>query len=84
MANSFTQLLYHLVFSTKDRKPWIQPAFRDELGEYIAGIISSRGVPLSKYVRNQAEHHRKRSFQEEYIGFLDRHGIPYDERYVWG
>ena len=35
------------------------------------------------YIRNQAEHHKKRTFQEEFIGFLKAHGIEYDERYIW-
>jgi putative transposase len=36
------------------------------------------------YIRSQAEHHRKRTFQEEFLAFLRRHGIEYDERYLWG
>jgi len=36
-----------------------------------------------EYVENQAEHHRTRSFQEEYRGFLQRYGVESDERYVW-
>ena len=35
------------------------------------------------YIAGQGEHHRKVSFQEEYIGFLKKHGIAYDERYVF-
>jgi len=35
------------------------------------------------YIRNQKEHHRKRTFQEEYIAFLKAHRIEYDERYIW-
>ena len=29
------------------------------------------------------EHHRKISFQEEFISFLQKYGIEYDERYIW-
>jgi len=36
-----------------------------------------------EYVANQAEHHRTRSFQEEYRGFLRKYGVEFDERYVW-
>ena len=36
-----------------------------------------------QYIRNQAEHHKKRSFQEEYKLFLEAYGISYDERYVF-
>lgn len=35
------------------------------------------------YIQNQKEHHRKRTFQEEFKAMLDRHGITYDERYMW-
>ena len=35
------------------------------------------------YVADQEEHHRTRTFQEEYRAFLDKYGIAYDERYVW-
>jgi putative transposase len=32
------------------------------------------------YIRNQAEHHRHRTFQDEYREFLQRHGVAWDER----
>jgi putative transposase len=35
------------------------------------------------YIRNQEEHHRHRSFQEEYLAFLKKHEIEYDEKYLW-
>lgn len=38
----------------------------------------------AKYIRGQAEHHRKRTFREEYKLFLDAYGIQYDERYAFG
>ena len=36
-----------------------------------------------RYIENQKEHHRKKSFQEEYRGFLKKYKVEYDERYVW-
>lgn len=36
-----------------------------------------------KYIRNQEEHHREKSFKEEFLEFLKRHQIEYDERYIW-
>lgn len=38
---------------------------------------------LLHYIDHQEEHHRKRTFQEEYRSFLTQYGIEYDERYVW-
>jgi len=35
------------------------------------------------YIRNQKKHHRKRTFQEEYISFLKKNQVDYDERYLW-
>ena len=36
-----------------------------------------------KYVDEQEEHHRTRTFQEEYRALLRKHGIEFDEQYVW-
>jgi REP element-mobilizing transposase RayT len=35
------------------------------------------------YITNQAEHHRKFSFREEYLAFLKEYGVEYDEEYLW-
>lgn len=36
-----------------------------------------------QYIANQHEHHRKKTFQEEYRAFLKKYKVHYDERYVW-
>ncbi|MCY7358140.1 MAG: IS200/IS605 family transposase [Rudanella sp.] len=36
-----------------------------------------------QYIENQEEHHRKRTFSEEYIAFLERFGVDYDPQYVF-
>jgi putative transposase len=46
MASTFTNLLYHIVFSTKYRVPAIQEDFRERLYEYIGGIIRGEGGVL--------------------------------------
>ena len=38
---------------------------------------------LLHYIDTQEEHHRTRTFQDEYRAFLTNYGIEYDERYVW-
>jgi REP element-mobilizing transposase RayT len=38
---------------------------------------------LLQYIDGQEEHHRTRTFQEEYRAFLEKYGVAYDERYVW-
>lgn len=38
---------------------------------------------LVEYIANQHEHHRKVTFQEEFLYFLKKYKIDFDERYVW-
>ena len=47
-------------------------------------ISSSLKDATVAYIENQEEHHRVRTFQEEYREFLKRQGIVGDERYMWG
>jgi hypothetical protein len=35
------------------------------------------------YIASQESHHRKMTFQEEFRSLLEKHGIAFDERYVW-
>ncbi|MBI4325650.1 MAG: IS200/IS605 family transposase [Chloroflexi bacterium] len=149
MANTFTSLHYHIVFSTKHREPWIRPDLQERVWTYLGGIARENGLKallvggmpdhdhialamppthaMSKalqlikggsskwikevfpamrgfawqdgygaftvsksnldevveYIRNQPEHHRVKTFQEEFLAFLIRHKIEYDERYLW-
>ena len=43
MPSTYTNLLYHLVFSTKDRAPMVATPFRDDLYSYMGGIILGEG-----------------------------------------
>ena len=38
---------------------------------------------VEKYIANQEEHHRQMSFKEEFVAFLKKHEIQYDEKYLW-
>jgi REP element-mobilizing transposase RayT len=150
MANTYTSLYYHTVFSTKNRVRFINREIERRVWAYLGGVarkhrmtalqvgghedhihaliiappslapsqvvqflkgessrwmhdefpelrgfawqdgygaftVSKSNLPeVTRYIRNQREHHRKRTFQEEYLEFLQRHGIEYDERYLWG
>ena len=55
MAKSYTNLIYHLVFSTKDRAPLITPATQTRLYEYIGGIIRNLGG-ISLGINGVADH----------------------------
>jgi putative transposase len=51
---------------------------------YGAFSVSQSGVSaVVEYIKEQEEHHRHKTFQEEYREFLRRYEVPYDERYVW-
>jgi REP element-mobilizing transposase RayT len=51
---------------------------------FSAFSVSESGVPkLRRYIRNQDSHHRRQSYQDEVRALLDKHGIEYDERYLW-
>ncbi len=149
MANTYSSLSYHLVFSTKNRVNYIKPEIENRVWAYIGGVArkhkmtalqiggienhihaliiapptlspsqiaqflkgdSSKWIheefPMIKdfawqdgygaftvsksnfadvieYIKNQREHHHKKSFQEEYLSLLHKHEIEYDERYLW-
>jgi REP element-mobilizing transposase RayT len=50
---------------------------------YGAFSVSASQVPKTiSYINNQKEHHRKKTFQEEFLELLEKHGIEYDQRFV--
>jgi putative transposase len=57
-------------------------AWQEGYGAFSIGV-SQTDATLA-YIRSQPEHHRQTTFQEEFLAFLKKHGIEYDERYVWG
>jgi len=94
MPQSLSSILVHLIFSTKNREPFITPTIETELHPYMAKIFRELKSPslaingtydhdVKRYIHRQKEHHRRVTFQEEYRGFLKAYGIKYDERYVW-
>ncbi len=149
MANTFTSLHYHVIFSTKNREPWIRPDIESRVWSYLGGITRendlkailvggienhvhlliglpptitvSKAVQLIKggssawiketfpgtrgfgwqdgygaftvskslvpevenYIRQQREHHRVKTFEEEYRAMLEKHDIRFEERYLF-
>ena len=149
MPQSLSSILIHLIFSTKNREPFITPLIESELHPSMAKIfrelkspsltidgtsdhvhilfslgrvikvadvveevktesskwIKTKGrefrrfhwergygafsigqsnlAALKRYIRNQEQHHRRVTFQDEYRKFLKAYGIEYDERCVW-
>lgn len=149
MGSTLSNLIYHVIFSTKNRESIIRDNFSGEIYRYIGGIVKQEGgillgvdgmtdhihmiiklrpvhslsVIMQKvkggsskwinkekrlnnkfawqdgygafsvsesqvsaviqYLRDQKKHHAKYSFQDEFLQFLKRHHIEYDERYIW-
>lgn len=149
MPQSLSKVILHIIFSTKNREPWIDPAMRPRMHAYLAAICRDLGAQafrvdgaadhvhivttlprtlsqaqiveqakktsskwikalepryrgffwqrgygafsvsvsqldaVLQYLHTQEEHHRTRTFQEEYRELLCRHGIEFDEQYVW-
>ncbi len=147
--STYTQLLYQIVFSTKNREETMIESGQDKLYSYIAGILKNKDCHLYRingmkehihiithihptiaianlvkdikiaadefiktekifphfggwqigygafsysisakdnlieYVKNQKEHHMKKSFKDEYICLLKEHQIKFDERYLF-
>jgi putative transposase len=73
----------------KSSSHWIKskgPPYKDFYWQsgYGAFSVGQSGVAdLKRYIANQKEHHRKKTFQEEYREFLAKYEIEHDERYVW-
>lgn len=146
LSHTAGNLVLHVIFSTKDRRPLITPEIRTDLFGYLGGIVremrgtalivngtsdhvhmlirirpvhaaevarvvktnssrwvherwkvrfawqtgygafsvSESNVPaISRYIAMQEEHHKRMTFQEEYVAFLKKNKIECDERYIW-
>jgi putative transposase len=65
-----------------NEKRLVRGKFQWQEGYSAFSYSGSQIDAVFKYIMNQEEHHRKKSFKEEYIDFLKRFGITYDERYI--
>jgi putative transposase len=68
---------------------WIERRFKDigpfdwQIGYGSFTVSESKRQDVVRYIANQTEHHRKRTFAEELAGLLEKHGIAYDpEHYL--
>ena len=52
-------------------------------GYGVFSVSQSAAEEVREYIRNQREHHKKASFQDEFRAFLKRYEIEFDERFVW-
>lgn len=69
---------------------WVHETFPDHqdvewqegYGAFSIGI--SQVPDTKKYIDEPRDHHRTKTFPEEFTAFLERHGLDYDPRYMWG
>jgi putative transposase len=85
---SRTQQMAKVVETLKSRSSrWIKSQgaenFAWQRGYGCFSVCKSQAATLVRYIQNQADHHRRVSFQGEFREFLRRYEIAFDERYVW-
>ena len=149
MPQSLSKVIIHIIFSTKNREPWLDSDIGPRMHAYLATVCRDLGgdtlrvggvsdhvhilttVPRTlsqaqmieqikktsskwiknidsryrgffwqrgygafsvspsqldavlQYIETQPEHHRSRTFQEEYRELLRKHNVDFDEHYVW-
>ena len=64
-------------------KKFVPATFSWQEGFGAFSYSKSQVPDVVNYVLNQPEHHRKKTFKEEYLGFLNKFGIAYDEIYLF-
>jgi len=57
--------------------------FAWQKGYGVFSVSESQHNAVAKYIMNQREHHKTKSFQDEYREFLKLNKIPFDEKYIW-
>ncbi len=86
--NSSHRLDYFMRDLKADSSEWIHKeigkrTFAWQKGYGAFAVSPSNIESVTKYVRNQEQHHRRKTFQEEYVELLKSSGVEYDERYLW-
>ena len=63
---------------------WMGRSFAWQTGFGVFGVSASNKDAVIRYIRTQEAHHRKMTFEEEFVALLKKHGVAYDPRYVFG
>jgi putative transposase len=58
-------------------------SFTWQAGYAVFSVSESQKATVVRYIQRQEAHHRRVGFQDEMREFLVRHGVPYEERYIW-
>ena len=65
------------------KQPWGLPFFSWQIGYGAFSYSLAHVDSFVKYLVNQEAYHRTHTFQEEYLGMLQKFDVPYDERYLF-
>ena len=87
MPSTHLSLHYHVIFCTKGRRriiteTWRKFAWQEGYGAFT--VSPSQLSKVQRYIANQIEHHRKKTFEEEYVELLRLSGVEFDETYLYG
>ena len=66
-----------------NEKSWMKQKFNWQEGYGVFSYGHSQIDSVAKYVLNQEAHHQKKTFREEYLEFLDKFEIPFDQKYLF-
>lgn len=66
-----------------NRKSFVNGRFSWQEGYGAFSYSKSHVDHVIDYIKNQEIHHRKKTFIEEYLDFLEKFGVDYDERYIF-
>ena len=66
-----------------NEKGWLKGKFEWQRGYGVFSYSRSQIDDVIKYIINQQEHHKKKTFKEEYLEFLKKFEVDYDERYLF-
>lgn len=58
-------------------------AFAWQAGYGAFSVSESNRLTVIRYIQNQAQHHQRISYQDEFLALLKRHDVEFDERYLW-
>ena len=64
------------------RAKW-SSGFAWQTGYGVFSVSESNVPAVKKYIAGQEEHHKKHSFQEEFLAFLKKNNVAYDKTYLW-
>ena len=66
-----------------NEKGFLKQKFNWQDGYGAFSYAQSNFGKVVDYIKNQKEHHKKKTFQEEYIGFLKKFDIPFEGKYLF-